>query len=87
MSRPSLEMAIVGLAKARKLGHLTLSSTPQEGGMFQANHRAPGETGYKVAINDDPVEALLDALSPRYSETWEEHLRVGEPEDDWFHLI
>ncbi len=82
---PPLGTILLKLALNRKLDHLTLCRTSNPAGSYQAAHKPHGASGYKVAVNDDPVIALTEALSPNYSVSWEDHLFVLK--DDFDHLI
>jgi hypothetical protein len=56
----TIEDAIRHALAADGLSHLTLTPSKDR---WQAAYK-PGSGGYRVAIYDDPVEALIEALSP-----------------------
>jgi hypothetical protein len=60
--------------------HLSVSAL-SEGG-FQASFRTGERSSYRVEMADDPVEAILKAVSPCYGHTWAELLGPAFAEAD-----
>lgn len=81
--RPHLQDVIATLARSGRLRRFLLVQT---GTSYQASaEREPG--AFTIGTKEDPVEALYEALGPRYGESWEDHLakgamKVGPIEDD-----
>jgi hypothetical protein len=73
-----LEEVIRQLAEKGRIAHLTLVPTKDK---WQASFKETGGTGYRVEIREDPVEALVQALGPRYGKSWEDHLGTPHPMD------
>lgn len=62
----SLENRIRALAKAGQLTHITLAPTwPKKGEpqKWQAGYRDAVSLGYRVEIENDPVDALMKCLN------------------------
>lgn len=59
----SLESKIRSLAKAGQITHISLAAISK--GNWQANYRDSTSPGYAVAIERDPVDALLAALDAK----------------------
>jgi len=59
----SLEDRIRRLARAGQISHISLASV--SGGKWQANFRDSTSPGYAVAIERDPVDALMGALDAK----------------------
>lgn len=60
-------------------------------GSWQASaNRGRDISVWTCHTDPDPIKALLGALSPDWSGSWEKHLAPApedETEDDWSHLI
>jgi hypothetical protein len=56
----NLEDLILSEARKGRITHITLA--PASDGRWQAGYRDTGSAGYNVAIEKDPVEALIMAL-------------------------
>lgn len=59
----NLEDRIRQLAKSGQITHITLAPTIKRG--WQAGYRDATSDGYRVGIADDPIDALMEALSIR----------------------
>lgn len=57
---PSLEELIESEARKGKITHITLA--PTRDGRWQAGYRDTGSSGYNVAIDKNPITALVTAL-------------------------
>lgn len=57
-------------------------------GAWQANaNRGRDLSVWTCHTDKDPVKALLGALSPDWTSSWDKHLGPEPEEDDWSHLI
>lgn len=64
-----LEETIRKLAAKGEITHLTLAPTHNKGKLtWQGGYRDASSMGYRIGIADDPVDALMEALTTRHME-------------------
>lgn len=82
--RPSLETIIERLAATNRLLRFSIVRSEDR---YQANIQRAGRNSFKVSVKPTALEAIFDVLGPDAYQTWEEHLRLDEDEDDGSNLI
>jgi hypothetical protein len=51
--------------------------TVNKDGRWEAS-KDNGNSSFRIAVQDNPVDALKEVLGPQYNGTWEEHLKLDE---------
>jgi hypothetical protein len=54
-----------------------VSLTVNKDGRWEAS-KDNGNSSFRIAVQDNPVDALKEVLGPQYNGTWEEHLKLDE---------